>query len=243
MDGVLVIDKPAGPTSHDVVNIVRRITGAKKVGHLGTLDPKATGVLPLAINAATKRAKDLAGTEKIYEFTLKLGVRTTTDDDAGKILEERTIPPDAHERIEALIPQFIGMIMQRPPDYSAICVGGERAYRVACRGDEVKIAARPVQIDSLTLLTWDGSSARMRVECRSGTYVRSLCRDLGEAIGSGGHAAEIRRLKSGAYIIDTAIPLIELTEKPSIWSERLIPLNTTQQIERSADKYSNNGGG
>lgn len=224
IDGVLVIDKPAGPTSHDVVQIVRRIIGARKVGHLGTLDPAATGVLPLVINGATKRAKELAGDEKIYEFTLKLGVRTDTDDGTGRVIAQGAVPPDFIEKLEAVIPRFIGIIMQRPPAYSAIKIGGRKAYEMARLGQGVDIEPRPVQIDSLTILNSDGSDVRMRIECRSGTYVRSLARDLGAALGCFGHAGGIRRLRSGRYHIEDAIAPQELAGNPGILSERLLAI-------------------
>ncbi|MFH0798617.1 MAG: tRNA pseudouridine(55) synthase TruB [Pseudomonadota bacterium] len=221
-DGVLVIDKPAGPTSHDIVQQVKRITGARKVGHLGTLDPAATGVLPLVINGATKRAQQLSGTEKIYEFTLKLGARTDTDDDAGQVVARGLLPPDALERLNELLPRFIGRILQRPPDYSAIKVGGLRAYDAARKGNALSLEPRFVEINSLSIISSDGADVRMRLECRTGTYVRSLARDIGEALGSLGHASRIRRLRSGPYIIDEAVTMAELIDCPETWRRKLL---------------------
>jgi len=224
MDGVLVIDKPAGPTSHDVVSIVKRLTGAMKVGHLGTLDPEASGVLPLAINGATRSAGLLAGTEKVYEFTLVLGRQTETDDDVGATLSEMAVPKDAADRLEVVLEGFTGNIMQRPPKYSAVKVRGRRAYELARKNVDFEIDPRPVRVDSIEVLGVALPEVRMRVACNSGTYVRSLCRDIGEALGYGGCARSIRRLKSGPYIIDDALRLEELEARPGNWEESLIPL-------------------
>lgn len=224
MDGVLIIDKPAGPTSHDVVSIVKRLTGAKKVGHLGTLDPEASGVLPLAIDGATKRAGLLAGTEKVYEFTLRLGRTTDTDDDTGTVTAEKTVPKDAGEKLRSVLDQFTGNIMQRPPKYSAVKVNGRRAYDLARKGTEFELDPRPVRVDSIEVLDVALPEVRMRVACNSGTYVRSLCRDIGEAIGCSGCAKDIRRLKSGPYIIDKAVHLEELKADSEGWEDSLIPL-------------------
>lgn len=224
MDGILVIDKPAGPTSHDIVQQVKHLIGARKVGHLGTLDPAATGVLPLVINGATKYATDLAGDEKVYEFTLELGVTTDTDDDAGRVIARSDVPGDVIARIKAVIPRFVGEIMQRPPAYSAIKLKGQRAYKMARKGVQIDIKPRPVRIDSLAILGHKRHGVRMRLECRSGTYVRSLSRDLGEAIGCAAHASHIRRLRSGRYSIDQALSLAELLHRPELWKERLLPI-------------------
>jgi tRNA pseudouridine55 synthase len=224
MDGILIIDKPAGPTSHDVVSIVKRLTGATKVGHLGTLDPEASGVLPLALNGATKSAGLLAGTEKVYEFTLCLGRTTDTDDDAGTVTSEKKVSKDAGERLKEVLDQFTGNIMQRPPKYSAVKVNGRRAYDLARKGTDFELDPRPVRIDSIEVVKVKLPEVRMRVACNSGTYVRSLCRDLGEAIGCGGCAKGIRRLKSGPYIIDKAVDLEKLRAGLSDWENSLIPL-------------------
>jgi tRNA pseudouridine55 synthase len=224
MDGVLVIDKPAGPTSHDVVQIVKRITGAKKVGHLGTLDPAATGVLPLVINGATKRADELKGVEKVYEFTLVLGASTDTDDDQGKIVKKMEVPADAVKKLEAIIPEFLGEVMQRPPAFSAIKMGGRKSYEAARKGEALEIEPRKVVINKLSILDSYLPNVKMRLECNSGTYVRSLCRDLGEKLGCGGHASGIRRLKSGNFSIEAAICLDSLSKDSEIWKKSLLPI-------------------
>ncbi len=224
MDGILIVDKPAGPTSHDVVARARRVLGAKKVGHLGTLDPAASGVLPLAIGAATKRAAELAGIEKVYDFTLVLGRTTETDDDQGEVLSENAVPDDAVQRIEEALPGFTGKIMQRPPKYSAMKVQGRRAYQLARKGAQFELPPRPIEVQSIEILDVALPEVRMRVACSSGTYVRSICRDLGEAVGVGGHAKGIRRLRSGRYLIDRSVTLEELDGERSTWEDRFIPL-------------------
>ncbi len=225
MDGILIIDKPAGPTSHDVVQIVKRLTGANKVGHLGTLDPAATGVLPLVLNGATKRAAELAGIEKVYEFDLCLGVTTDSDDDTGKVLEEQSVSNDLQSTLKVELEEFIGNILQRPPQFSAIKVGGKRAYKSARKGFDPRLEPRPIHIDSIEIVGGKWPRLRLRVECRSGTYVRSLARDIGEKLGCGGHAAEIRRFRSGKWRIEDAVSLDALQEKPACWKDALILLD------------------
>lgn len=212
MNGILIIDKPKGPTSHDVVAEVKEILCAKKVGHLGTLDPAASGVLPLVINGATKFASGLCGTTKVYEFDMILGCATDTDDDQGMPVEERGVPEDHMVRFEAAKKMFIGEISQVPPVYSAVKIGGRRLYKSARKGAAVEAAPRRVMIDDLYLLS-RGKDAngriclRLRLRCRSGTYVRALCRDMGRAMGTAAHASNIRRLASGPYNIEDAIAL------------------------------------
>ncbi|MFA5810773.1 MAG: tRNA pseudouridine(55) synthase TruB [bacterium] len=223
-DGVLVIDKPVGPSSHSAVALVRRLIHASKVGHLGTLDPAASGVLPLVINGATKHAQRLASDEKVYEFTLYLGISTDSDDETGGVISEQHAAPHLLEGLSALLSRFTGRIMQRPPLFSAKKKCGMRACDMARKGQKVELSPGPVTIDSLEIIGVSWPEVRMRMSCRTGTYVRSLCRDLGEALGPGGHARGIRRLKSGPYIIDEAVPLETLRANPAIWTDHLIPL-------------------
>ncbi len=222
--GILVIDKPAGPTSHDIVTIAKRITHARKAGHLGTLDPSASGVLPIAINAATKKVNELAGEEKIYEFTLCLGATTDTDDDTGNVISELDAPIFHAEALNKLLLQFTGCIMQTPPKFSAIKIDGKRAYELARKGIEFELKPRPVVIDSIEIIEEKWPEVRLLMSCNSGTYVRSLCRDLGGALGCGGYAKDIRRIRSGPYTIDEAISVDELQKAPQSWIKRLIPV-------------------
>lgn len=210
MDGVIVIDKPEGWTSHDVVNKVRRIAGTKKVGHLGTLDPIATGVLPLVIERATRLAQFYTRSDKIYEGTVHFGWSTTSYDRAGEATSEKVDVHLTTGELEAALGPFRGEIAQRPPAVSAKKVGGRRSYELARKNIAVELAAVPIHIYELTLLELNGSDARLRVHCSGGTYMRSIAHDLGQALGSGAHLTELRRLASGEFEIDQARTLEQL---------------------------------
>jgi len=219
-----VIDKPKGLTSHDVVQVVKRAISAKKVGHLGTLDPAATGVLPLVINGATKQASRLAGVEKVYRFTLVLGASTDTDDDMGRVIFDGDCPEDCASKVKDLIPTFVGDIEQIPPHFSAIKVGGRRAYKIARNGKKPKIGPRRVYIKNLYITNSCDDKLEMVLECNSGTYVRSICRDIGKVLGCGGYASNIRRLLSGRYSIEQAIPLDDFMRDSDDHMKYIIPI-------------------
>lgn len=222
MDGILVIDKPAGPTSHDVVQMVKRAIGARKVGHLGTLDPAATGVLPLCVNRATKAASQLMGGEKIYSFDLVLGSATDTDDDTGSVIAEHPVEPVHLARLADVAQRFVGETEQVPPRYSARKVNGKRMYKSARKGIQLEAEPRRVRIHEIDIDEMTERGAAMRMRCAGGTYVRALCRDIGAALGCGGHAKDIRRLQSGQFTIAQAIPLDAV---PTQWQTKLIPVN------------------
>jgi tRNA pseudouridine55 synthase len=221
IDGVLVIDKPIGFTSHDVVSRVKKEIGAKKVGHLGTLDPDATGVLPLCINGATKQASLLAGGEKIYSFTLVLGKITDTDDSTGSVISEQKVEQEDIQKLKGIVDRFVGEIDQVPPQYSAKKINGRRLYKTARKGIKVNVEPSRVQVYELTIEDIDGDQINMKVRCGPGTYVRALCRDIGAEIGVGGHASNIRRLQSGRFTIDQAIGLAEVAAK---WQDKLLEM-------------------
>jgi tRNA pseudouridine55 synthase len=206
--GFLVLDKPAGPTSHACVAGVRKAYGLKRVGHGGTLDPAVTGVLPIALGPATRLLPYLPG-DKAYRAIVQLGVRTTTDDLEGDCLE-RTDPPSSLTRLElekALDP-FRGAIEQRPPAFSAVHVQGRRAYALARAGEAVVLPARRVTIHRLDLLDWDSELGRLALEiqCSSGTYIRSLARDLGDSLGCGGALAQLRRTAALGFELSQSVP-------------------------------------
>jgi tRNA pseudouridine55 synthase len=227
----LVIDKPAGPTSHGCVAAVRRAYGLKRVGHGGTLDPAVTGVLPMALGPATRLLPYLQG-DKVYRAVVQLGVRTSSDDLEGEVLEHRIpLPLDAAALEEALA-SFRGEIQQRPPAVSAVHVGGERAYARARRGEVVELAPRPVTIHSLCLLAWDPAEARVELEvrCSAGTYIRSLARDLGEHLGCGGALARLRRTATLGFDLSTAVDLERLASGPP--PPLLDPLAALAHLER-----------
>ena len=200
-----MVDKPAGPTSHDVVDRVRRALGTRRVGHTGTLDPFATGVLPVCIGKATRLARFLAAGEKVYRATVRLGFATTTDDLTGESLGPPVSVEVGRDAIEAACRALVGTIRQVPPAYSAKRVGGRRLYALARAGTPVRPDAVPVDIHELSVLAIEGDLVELDVRCSPGTYVRSLARDLGEAVGTGGHLAALRRTRSGEFDLIGAV--------------------------------------
>jgi tRNA pseudouridine55 synthase len=193
LDGILLLDKPAGMSSNQALQRVRHLFRAEKAGHTGSLDPLATGLLPVCFGEATKIAGYLLGSDKAYEVEARLGVTTDTDDADGAVLRERDVPSLDRARIEAELAKFIGRIRQRPPIYSALKQGGEPLYAKARRGDQVEVAEREVEVRAIELLDLGENSLRLRVECGTGTYIRSIVRDLGEALGCGAHVGALRR--------------------------------------------------
>jgi tRNA pseudouridine55 synthase len=210
IDGWLVIDKPAGMTSTDVVNAVKRSLGAQKVGHGGTLDPLATGVLPLALGSGTKTVPYVMDGTKEYLFTLRFGEARDSDDADGAVTATSDFRP-SDEAIRAALPGLTGSIMQVPPRYSAVKIAGERAYDLARAGAEVELQPRPAQVDRFELVARpDADTAVFAVESGKGVYMRSLARDLAAALGTVGHVAALRRLRVGPFTEDGAVPLDKL---------------------------------
>ena len=210
--GWVVLDKPPGMTSTQAVAAVRRLFMAQKAGHAGTLDPLATGVLPIALGEATKTVPFAVDGRKVYRFSVRWGVETDTDDAEGTAVATDASRP-SRSQIEALLPQFIGEIMQTPPVFSAIKVDGERAYDLARSGSAVELEARPVVIDRLELVDMpDADTALLETECGRGTYVRALARDLGRLLGCRGHVAALRRTRVGTFTDEGATSLQELQQ-------------------------------
>jgi len=216
--GIVIVDKPAGLTSHDVVARCRRIFGTRKVGHAGTLDPMATGVLVIGLERATKILGLLTATSKSYAATIRLGRSTSTDDAEGELLQEVSADHVSDTAIADAVAALRGAIEQRPAAVSAIKVGGKRAYQLAREGRDVELAARAVRIDR-----FDISAIRrhdqlvdidVEVDCSSGTYIRALARDIGAALGVGGHLIALRRTRVGRFGLDEARSLDELAEQP-----------------------------
>jgi tRNA pseudouridine55 synthase len=207
MDGVLLIDKPAGPTSHDVVARLRQTSGADRMGHTGTLDPRATGLLPLVLGRATRLASLLGGSDKTYEAVVHLGVVTDTDDADGQPIDGPggALPDDT--ALDAALARFIGTLEQVPPDHSAKRVGGHRAYDLARQAKPVTLQPSRVTVHSLERTSRTGDRVGLRVTASSGFYVRALARDLGRALGCGAHLLELRRTKSGVFDISQAVSL------------------------------------
>jgi tRNA pseudouridine55 synthase len=227
MDGILVVNKPRGLTSHDVVARVRRLAHQKRVGHAGTLDPLATGVLVVCLGRATRVAEYLAASDKVYCAVMRLGVETDTYDAEGQVVAAR--PVDVTESdLRQVVSRFVGEIDQVPPMYSALKREGKPLYELARRGVEVERAPRRVTIHAITLRVWQPPDATMKVRCSPGTYIRSLAHDVGAALGCGAHLIELTRLASGRFTLDDAISLKDLIDLPDL-SGLLRPLDAALQ--------------
>src|SRR5262245_30069853 len=210
VDGWLVLDKPVGMTSTHAVSVVKRAFAAKKAGHAGTLDPLATGVLPIALGEATKTVSFVMDGRKSYRFTVRWGVETDTDDAEGSVIATSGLRPDV-DAIRAALPRFTGCIMQQPPKFSAVKIAGERAYDLAREGEAVSLEARPVEIHRLDLVgVPDADHAELEAGCGKGTYVRALARDLGRALGTCGHVSALRRTAVGPFAEERAVGLESL---------------------------------
>ena len=215
MNGIVIVDKPQGWTSQDVTARLRRVFNTRRIGHGGTLDPMATGVLPVFVGRATRGVEFFEHAEKTYETVLRLGITTDTEDISGTVLTQQ----DAFvtgEQLEQVLQRFRGDILQVPPMYSALKVGGQKLYDLARKGKEVERQPRPITIHELTLLGMEAEGIRLRVRCSKGTYIRTLCKDIGEALGCGGCMAALRRVTAGEYTIEESVPLQQLleTEEP-----------------------------
>lgn len=212
MIGFLLLDKPAGPTSHDVVASVRRSLGVRRVGHAGTLDPPASGLLVIAVGPATRLLSYVQGAEKVYETTGLLGVRTSTLDAAGEVTGTADVAC-GREDLEAVLERFRGDIRQAPPAVSAVKILGERAYKRAARGEDVVPEPRTVTVHELELTDWAPPAFGLRVRCSTGTYVRSLVAGIGDALGCGAHVASLRRTRIGSLDVDDAIAVADVREE------------------------------
>ena len=222
MHGVLGIDKPKGITSFDVVRDVRRALKLKKVGHTGTLDPMATGVLPICVGDGTKIAQFILEATKAYDATLKLGATTDTLDADGKVLVTRPVPALTPQVLEQALAKFRGTFQQVPPMYSAIKVGGKRLYELARAGEEIERRPREVTVYELTLRDFSADEVKFSVRSSKGFFVRSLAADLGEALGCGAHLTALRRTQSGPFTLAQALPLADLVANPAIAAERVV---------------------
>ncbi len=220
--GLIVIDKPVGPTSHQIVALVRKGTGIRKVGHAGTLDPRASGVLVLCLGAATRLSEYLSGTSKAYDALVRFGVSTRTYDTDGEVTRRSQESPTRRE-IEEHLPAFRGEIEQRPPPFSAVKVQGRKAYELARRGNELELEPRTVTIRHLEIRSYDAPDLALQVECSAGTYIRSLAHDLGERLGTGAHLAGLRRTRAGPFTLDEATPwpMLEVGMLTGKWERHL----------------------
>ncbi|MGD0766724.1 MAG: tRNA pseudouridine(55) synthase TruB [Tepidisphaeraceae bacterium] len=216
MNGIIVLDKPGSISSAGAVNRVKRLLErGVKIGHAGTLDPFATGVLLLLIGKATKSSQMLMNQPKRYEATIKLGATTATDDPDSPEIPVPGASQPSLENVEAAAAKFVGTISQRPPAFSALKISGRRAYKLARSGQPVDLKARDIRIDAIEIVSWQWPLLRMRIDCGRGTYVRAIARDLGEALKTGGYLTELRRTRIGPFGIDRAVTL-ERLEKDGI---------------------------
>ena len=211
MNGIVIVDKPAGWTSQDVTARLRRVYGTRRIGHGGTLDPMATGVLPVFVGRATRGVEFFEHAEKGYEATLVPGLTTDTEDATGAVLTRQQVSL-TEEQVEAVLPRFRGEILQVPPMYSALKVNGQKLCDLARKGREVAREPRPITIHALTFLGFEEGNVRLRVSCSKGTYIRTLCKDIGEALGCGACMGSLRRTRAGDYTLADAVPLETLLE-------------------------------
>ncbi len=224
MTGLLLVDKPAGMTSHDVVDCIRRASGQRRVGHTGTLDPGATGLLILCLGQATRLSEHLTGLDKVYEGTMRLGVVTSSYDMDGEIQEEKPVPPLTAAQIQAECDHYSGEIEQVPPMVSAVKVGGERLYKRARKGEVVERKPRKVTVREFSVHSYEEPNVELRVCCTRGTYVRSLCHDVGQALGCGAVLASLKRTQVGHFSVDNALPVDELKDHAAV-TEHLVSMD------------------
>ena len=239
-DGILIVDKPQGFTSHDVVAKIRKIIGTKKVGHTGTLDPMATGVLVVCVGAATKLVEYFTAKDKVYEAKIKLGIKTDTADITGNIIETsdiNVVKSISEEKIREVIKTFIGKQKQLPPMYSSIKVNGMKLYEYARKGIEVKVEPRDIEIFDIFDVKVEGDEIIYTVHCSKGTYIRSLCEDIAKKLGTVGTMSYLRRIKTGDFSIENAITLEEIQEEKIYPIEKLF--DNKIHIEKDLNKLLN----
>ena len=211
MNGIVIVNKPQGWTSQDVTARLRRVFGTRRIGHGGTLDPMATGVLPVFVGRATRGVEFFEHAEKTYEATLRLGIATDTEDITGTVLVERPVDV-TREQFEKTLENFRGEILQVPPMYSALKINGQKLCDLARKGKEVERQPRPITIYKLECLAFDGVTAKLLVHCSKGTYIRTLCKDIGESLGCGGCMEALCRVTAGEYTLEGSVALEELLE-------------------------------
>ena len=246
MDGLILINKQKGFTSHDVVNVIRKKLNTKKVGHTGTLDPNATGVLPILVGKATKISKYLMEHDKTYIATIKLGEKTDTGDSEGQVIEEKSIPADLKkEDINNALQNFFGKQKQVPPMYSAIKINGKKLYEYAREGKEVKLEAREIEIYKIELLEYQNNKIKFEVECSKGTYIRTLCDDIAKKLGTVGYMEELQRTKVNNFRIEDSILLDDITlenaEKNMIKIEEVFKEKETIELDNKKLELFLNG--
>lgn len=232
MDGIFLVDKPVGPSSFDVIRKLKKISGIKKIGHAGTLDPLASGLLVICFGRYTKLAGVFTDCSKIYQAKITLGITTTTDDGEGEVIERRAV--NLPISIEKILDEFRGEIFQRPPNFSAIKINGKRAYKLARNDQVVEIAERQVNIHELLLEKIEDNNLHIQVHCSKGTYIRSLAKDIGAKLDCGGHASMIKRVSSSGFHVKDAMALDEVCSKEIILERLLVGISAVGEIEKVA---------
>ena len=245
MNGIVIVDKPQDWTSQDVTARLRRVFNTRRIGHGGTLDPMATGVLPVFVGRATRGVEFFEHAQKAYEAVLRLGLTTDTEDTSGTVLTQQEVRISEEEFL-GILPQFRGKIQQIPPMYSALKVNGQKLCALARKGKEVERKPREIEIFQLECLEFTGTEARIRVRCSKGTYIRTLCKDIGEALGCGGCMAQLRRVQAGSYTIAEAVPLQTLleTEDPEAYLrpvDTMFPQYPAITLTENQEKRCRNG--
>ena len=231
-DGALLIDKPSGPTSHDVVDAIRRRFGIKKVGHCGTLDPNATGLLIIVLGRGTKLSEKLMSDDKVYEGTIKFGETTDSYDSDGDLVASLPVPLLTLEQLNEAAAEFVGDLMQTPPMVSAVKKDGVPLYKLARKGVEVERKPKLIHVYTFRFASYEEPLGRFRVACTKGTYVRSLVHELGEKVGCGAHLTQLRRITSGRFEVEDALPLDQALElSPADLGKRVIPFLKLSGIE------------
>ncbi len=227
MNGILIINKPKGYTSHDIVNVLRKELNTKKIGHTGTLDPNATGVLPILIGQATKISKYLIEHNKTYIAELKLGEKTTTGDIEGEIIENKDVPSLTKEKLETVLKSFVGKQMQTPPIYSAIKIDGKKAYEYAREGKTVSIEPREIEVKDISLIKFKKDVITFRTECSKGTYIRVLCEDIATKLETVGTMQNLCRIKVDDFNIEKSVTIEEIKEKGiELVNEKIISIES-----------------
>ena len=245
MNGIVIVDKPQDWTSQDVTARLRRVFNTRRIGHGGTLDPMATGVLPVFVGRATRGVEFFEHAEKTYEATILLGTTTDTEDISGTVLEQKEVHISETEFL-SILPRFRGKIMQVPPMYSALKINGQKLVDLARKGKTVERQPREIEIFQLDCVEFSGNTARLTVRCSKGTYIRTLCKDIGEALGCGGCMAALRRVQAGEYTIGEAVALQELleTSEPEKYLrsvDSMFAAYPSQQLSPKQEKCCRNG--
>jgi tRNA pseudouridine55 synthase len=232
LDGVLPVDKPVGPTSHDVVVSARRALGTRRIGHTGTLDPFASGLLLLCIGRATRIAEYISGLDKRYTALVRLGIATDTDDLTGSVTATRDPAGVSRAALEEALTAQRGPVLQRPPTYSAKKLGGERAYALARQGRDIELEPVPVEIRELRVTRFELPDVELEIECSSGTYIRAIARDLGDALGVGAHLVALRRTRVGGHHVESALTLDRLDDPAVVRAALIQPLDALAAMPR-----------